>query len=120
MNVEEFRDYCLSLPDVTEAIPFEKMSRDRFTILVFYIRGHIFCYFKVEDFSNITIKCNPSDISELIIHLSVICLAGFSRICRTFAVENGEEAFPSKLAYPKPFTLGIIGDFRAYSPEHRR
>lgn len=65
MNLEEFRDYCLSLPDVTEAIPFEKMSRDRFTILVFYIRGHIFCYFKVEDFSNITIKCNPSDISEL-------------------------------------------------------
>ncbi len=65
MNIEEFRDYCLSLPDVTEATPFEKMSRERFTILVFYIHGHIFCYFKVEDFSNITIKCCPSDISEL-------------------------------------------------------
>ena len=27
MNVEEFREYCLSLPDVTEATPFEKFSK---------------------------------------------------------------------------------------------
>ena len=32
MNVEEFREYCLSLPDVTEATPFEKFSKGRFTI----------------------------------------------------------------------------------------
>ena len=30
MNIEEFRDYCLSLPDVTEATPFEKFSRGKF------------------------------------------------------------------------------------------
>ena len=35
MNVEEFREYCLSLPDVTEATPFEKFSKGKFTILVF-------------------------------------------------------------------------------------
>ena len=31
MNVEEFREYCLLLTDVTEATPFEKFSKDRFT-----------------------------------------------------------------------------------------
>ena len=65
MNIEEFRDYCLSLPDVTEATPFEKFSRGRYTILVFYVRGHMFCYFNVDDFSNITIKCDPSEIAGL-------------------------------------------------------
>ena len=65
MNIEEFREYCLSLPDVTEATPFEKFSRGKFTILVFYVGGHSFCYFNVDEFSNITIKCNPAEMAEL-------------------------------------------------------
>ena len=65
MNVEEFREYCLSLPDVTEATPFEKFSRGRFTILVFYINRHMFCYLNIDDFSNITIKCDPDEMAEL-------------------------------------------------------
>ncbi|MBR1558285.1 MAG: hypothetical protein IJ647_11140 [Prevotella sp.] len=74
MNIEEFfdersgkadyREYCLSLPDVTEATPFEKFfaskasqraerSRGKYTILgrpvltvVFYVNSHMFCYFR--------------------------------------------------------------------------
>lgn len=65
MNIEEFRDYCLSLPGVTEATPFEKFSKGRMTILVFYVEGHMFCYFNVDDFSAITIKSNLTDIAEL-------------------------------------------------------
>ena len=65
MNVEEFRDYCLSLPDVTEATPFEKFSRGKYTILVFYINSHMFCYFNIDEFSNITIKCDPTKIVKL-------------------------------------------------------
>ena len=65
MNIEEFREYCLSLPDVTEATPFEKFSRGKFTILVFYVNSHMFCYFNVDDFSNITIKCNPTEMVDL-------------------------------------------------------
>ena len=75
MNIEEFREYCLSLPDVTEATPFEKFSRGKFldkpsgraerTILVFYVNSHMFCYFNVDDFSNITIKCNLAEMAEL-------------------------------------------------------
>ena len=65
MNIEDFRDYCLSLPGVTEATPFEKFSRGRFTILVFYVSGHMFCYFNIDDFSQVTVKCDPARIVEL-------------------------------------------------------
>ena len=65
MNIEELRDYCLSLPDVTEATPFEKFSRGRYTILVFYVSGHMFCYFNIDDFKFITIKCDPEQMAEL-------------------------------------------------------
>ncbi len=65
MNIEEFREYCLSLPDVTEATPFEKFSRGKYTILVFYVGGHMFCYFNIDDFKFITIKCDPAKMGEL-------------------------------------------------------
>lgn len=60
-----FRDFCLSLPDVTEATPFEKFSKGRMTILVFYVENHMFCYFNVDDFSVITVKCDPLDMAEM-------------------------------------------------------
>ena len=72
MNVEEFREYCLSLPDVTEATPFEKFSKGRFTILIFYVNSHMFCYFNVDDFSNITIKCHTSEMAELKEHYQAV------------------------------------------------
>ena len=72
MNIEEFRDYCLSLPDVTEATPFEKFSRGRFTILVFYVSGHMFCYFNIDDFTSVTLKGDPQVIAELKEHYAAI------------------------------------------------
>ena len=65
MNIEELRDYCLSLPNTTEATPFEKFSKGRFTILVFYVSGKMFCYFNVDDFTSTTVKCQPERIEEL-------------------------------------------------------
>ena len=65
MNIEEFREFCLSLPDATEATPFEWFTKGRYTILVFYVCGHIFCYFNIDDFSSVTMKCDPAQIEEL-------------------------------------------------------
>ena len=65
MDIEGFREYCLSLPGVSEGTPFEKFSRGKFTILVFYVCGHMFCYFNIDDFSSITIKCDPAEMVEL-------------------------------------------------------
>lgn len=65
MNVEELRDFCISLPDVTEGTPFERFSRGRFTILVFYVCGRMFCYFNIDDFEWVTIKCSADQIADL-------------------------------------------------------
>lgn len=60
MNVEEFRDYCLSLPDVTEKMPFSafRWAKD---ILAFYVKGKIFCFFDIEKFDMCTIKSDVPD-----------------------------------------------------------
>lgn len=65
MNIEELRDFCLSLPGVTEATPFEKFSRGKYTILVFYVSGHMFCYFNIDYFKSVTIKCPPEQMADL-------------------------------------------------------
>ncbi len=65
MNVEELRDYCLSLgTDVEERLPFVKFKGGD-TVLVFYVCGHMFCYFYIEHLEVITIKCQPDLIPEL-------------------------------------------------------
>ena len=65
MNVEDLRSYCLSLDaDVVEKFPFTafRYAKD---VLVFYISGHMFCYFDINDLSNVTVKCDPDSIPEL-------------------------------------------------------
>ena len=35
MNIEELRQYCLSLPESVEKLPFERFFRGRHSILAF-------------------------------------------------------------------------------------
>jgi predicted DNA-binding protein (MmcQ/YjbR family) len=53
MNIEEFRDYCLSLKGVEEKFPFGE------NVLVFYVGGKMFCLTDVELFDTINVKCDP-------------------------------------------------------------
>ncbi|MBQ7421381.1 MAG: MmcQ/YjbR family DNA-binding protein [Prevotella sp.] len=66
MNVEEFRDYCLSLPCTTEKMPFttvkDPYSRD---ILCFYVGTKWFCYVNIEVFDRCCVKNTPERASEL-------------------------------------------------------
>ena len=41
MNIESFREYCLSLGEVEEKLPFAKMPGGD-TVLAFYVNGHTF------------------------------------------------------------------------------
>lgn len=49
MNIEEFRNYCLSLEGVREKMPFtgvkDKYSRD---VLCFYVADKWFCFVNIE------------------------------------------------------------------------
>ena len=66
MNVEEFREYCLSLKGVEEKMPFvnvaDRYSRD---VLCFYVGDKWFCFVNVEVFDFCCIKCDPVVSGEL-------------------------------------------------------
>lgn len=65
INVEDLRDYCLSLGDgVEEKMPFGKFQAAS-EVLVFCVCGHMFCFFDLAHFTTITVKCQPQHINEL-------------------------------------------------------
>lgn len=64
MNIEEFREYCLSLPGSSEKMPFQAFRAAQ-SILAFYVGGKIFCFFDIDAFDTCTLKCSPNMIDEL-------------------------------------------------------
>lgn len=66
MNIENFREFCLSLPYVTEKMPFttvkDPYSRE---VLCFYIGSKWFCYVNIEVFDRCCVKSTPEDAEEL-------------------------------------------------------
>lgn len=65
MNIEEFREYCLSFEGVTEKTPFGKFAPKFDSILVFYVCDHMFCMTDMDDFHYAVIKNTPEKIAEL-------------------------------------------------------
>ncbi len=59
MNIEELRDYCLSLKGVTEDFPFDE------TALVFKVTGKMFCLTDLEDNFWVNLKNGPEKNIEL-------------------------------------------------------
>ena len=65
MNIEDYREYCLSLgEDIEEKLPFQKFKNGE-GVLVFYVMGHMFSFFDCNDFSVISLKCQPERIEDL-------------------------------------------------------
>ena len=82
MNIEDdgehqssYREYCLSLgEDIEEKLPFQKFfakqsgkaeRKNGEGVLVFYVMGHMFSFFDCNDFSVISLKCQPERIEDL-------------------------------------------------------
>lgn len=72
MNIEEFREYCLSMEGVTEKTPFGKFARRYDSILVFYVLDHMFCFVDIDDFSSVTVKSTPDEIEEIRVNHSSV------------------------------------------------
>lgn len=64
MNIEEYRNYCLSLGDVEERMPFGAFHAAS-GVVAFYVGGHIFSYFDADRFSVVNLKCQPERIAGL-------------------------------------------------------
>lgn len=59
MNIEELRDYCMSLSNVSESMPFGDDS------LVFKIGGKMFLLTTLEGDFRINVKCDPEYAVQL-------------------------------------------------------
>ncbi|MVN77198.1 MmcQ/YjbR family DNA-binding protein [Hymenobacter sp. HMF4947] len=59
MNIEDFRDFCLSLPGTIEETPFGPDT------LVFKVGGKIFALTDLRAFGSINLKCEPEQAAEL-------------------------------------------------------
>ncbi len=59
MNIEEFREYCLSKPVTTEDTPFGP------DVLVFKVIGKMFALCDIKNFDNINLKCDPEIATKL-------------------------------------------------------
>ena len=65
MNIEDYRDFCLSLgSDVEEKLPFTAFKYAS-AVLVFYVNGHMFAFFDCDNFGIVTLKCQTEKIDEL-------------------------------------------------------
>lgn len=66
MNIEEFREYCLSFRGVSERMPFPNVS-DAYSreVLCFYVFDKWFCFVNIEIFDFCCLKCHPDESSEL-------------------------------------------------------
>lgn len=59
MNIEEYREYCIRKPGVTEELPFGPET------LVFKVMGKMFTACDIEEFESFNVKCDPERAVEL-------------------------------------------------------
>jgi predicted DNA-binding protein (MmcQ/YjbR family) len=59
MNIEEFREYCLKKPGVTEEFPFDEST------LVFKVMGKMFALTNLDGEWSVALKCDPEKAIEL-------------------------------------------------------
>ncbi len=60
MNIEELRDYCLSLKGVTESFPFDEVT------LVLKVQGKMFALIPLDNVeTQIALKCDPERAETL-------------------------------------------------------
>lgn len=57
MNIESFREYCLSLPGTTEGMKWEH--------LCFMIEEKIFVIIAIDEGNSFSTKCSPEEFDEL-------------------------------------------------------
>lgn len=59
MNIEEFREFCISKPGVTEGFPFDDK------VLVYKVMNKMFALTDVDAFGSVNLKCDPDRAEEL-------------------------------------------------------
>lgn len=91
MNIEEYREYCLSLPGTTEDLPFDENT------LCFKVMGKIFSICDIEDFESINLKCDPVKAIELREIYPDIVIPGYHMNKKHWNTVIMDSSLPNKL-----------------------
>ncbi len=59
MNIEDYRTFCLSLPNCEESLPFDD------NVLVYKVGGKMFSLASIIPFDRFAVKCDPDIAIEL-------------------------------------------------------
>ena len=59
MNIEELRNFCLSLKGAEESMPFDDKT------LVFSVKGKMFCATDINIYEFVNLKCDPDKAIQL-------------------------------------------------------
>lgn len=59
MQIDELREFCLSLPYTREGLPFDQNT------LVFYVGPKMFCLTNIDGYDGFNVKCDPELAIEL-------------------------------------------------------
>ena len=59
MNIEDYRNYCIQKPGVTEGFPFDEET------LVFKVGGKMFALADIDLFVSMNLKCDPEKAIQL-------------------------------------------------------
>ena len=66
MNIESFREYCLSFKGAEDKLPFKKSSSDYDSnLMVFSVMNKWFCFVNIDMFDFCDLKCDPDESVEL-------------------------------------------------------
>lgn len=66
MNIETFRDYCLSYKGTKDKLPFKKSSSEYDSnLMTFSVMGKWFCFVNIDAFDFCDLKCDPDESVEL-------------------------------------------------------
>ena len=93
MNIEEFRDYCLSKKAVTEGFPFDE------TTLVFKVMGKMFALTDVEGEFKLNLKCDPEKAISLREKYPDHVLPGYHMNKKHWNTVVVDGSIPDKLLY---------------------
>jgi predicted DNA-binding protein (MmcQ/YjbR family) len=91
MNIETYRNFCLSFPGTTEDLPFDENT------LCFKVMGKIFTICDIDEFESINLKCDPVKAIELREQYPEIVVPGYYMNKKHWNTVSMQHNLPEKL-----------------------
>jgi len=92
MNIEQYREYCLSLAGVTEEFPFGEQT------LVYKVMGKVFALTDIDTFESVNLKCDPEEAVELRERYEGV-IPGYHMNKKHWNTVSMDAGIPNKLLY---------------------